>query len=61
MKLDIEEAVEYMAFCEWCAEDIEELEAHRHTFIVGGYPIYYHESCCPIYLENGLICTSDHE
>lgn len=48
-----------VAICTECGDEIDEMEAHKHTFLMGGYPIYYHEICCPIEI-NGKWCKGKH-
>lgn len=40
----------YVVLCVHCDEEIDELEAHKHMFIIGGYAVYFHARCCPIIL-----------
>lgn len=46
-------------YCVHCDEEIDELEAALHIFLVRGTPIYFHKKCCPIIL-NGNECKSTH-
>lgn len=54
------EELELILFCIGCDEEIDELEAYKHSFYINGCLTYFHEECCP-QVWGAQKCKSKHK